>query len=683
MRVVAKHNPFLEQRPSTFNTALAEKSHPDVPDPSTRFYELIPKGLKENIEFRVKVRKRAIKDIDFRIAMWRACEEDVLFFFNTFLWVYEPRLERDSRGKALPMMRPFITWENQDPFILECRKWLGINDVHSEKSRGLGASWIACGLAQHDILFKKDQKISFVSRTMEACDDPEDMDSLLAKVDWSLERLPRWMLGRKDRDWSRLKNRHTITNKRMRSTLAGYAATGDVGRGGRSAWFFFDEIAFFGQPSDEEAMKSSQHVTNSRWFNSTPSGETGVFHEIGHQESNVAKIVLDWKDTPKCNRGLYRYLKGGICVAVDPENNPLLEGYAEQNRDLFERLKNKGFDLTGTIRSPWYDRECDRPGATPQSIAQELDRNYAGAKQKPFREAFMQQATSRLLEHFHVGELDYRKDGPGELLSDCEFTTDAYGRLKLWMPLNVRMEPPARAYIVAADIATGTGGAHSSNSVAQIIDTVSVEQVGEFVSQTIMPSDFADYCMMLGYWLNNAQIIFEVNGPGSAFMKRIQDRKYQNVYWRKTLEGTGQKMSRKMGWHTSEVTKEIMFTDFERVVREGVLIVRSSAVVDECRQYIRDNSGKLVFGNALKSPGSTHGDRVIALCVGVQALKERTSLEPQKVENPDVYPPYSMGARIQERERKERLSKEEVWDHRVSLSETDDFYDRLVRSDFE
>ena len=67
------------------------------------------------------------------------CKEDPIFFFNMFLWTYNPRL-------AKPHV-PFITYPYQDDFIKQIVSAVetGI-DVWIEKSRDMGLSWVMLGI---------------------------------------------------------------------------------------------------------------------------------------------------------------------------------------------------------------------------------------------------------------------------------------------------------------------------------------------------------------------------------------------------------------------------------------------------------------------------------------------------------------------------------------------------------
>ena len=105
----------------------------------TDLYSSVPKTLKENLEFRRKICASAT-DIEVQRQLWTACKRDVLFFINTFCWLYEPRNSR-LRGTTSNVI-PFITYEFQDNALLQMNEALGVQDIGIEKSRDLGATWM-------------------------------------------------------------------------------------------------------------------------------------------------------------------------------------------------------------------------------------------------------------------------------------------------------------------------------------------------------------------------------------------------------------------------------------------------------------------------------------------------------------------------------------------------------------
>lgn len=600
-----------------------------------------------NLSFRTVIREKCQYDEGLRRDVMAYCRQDVLFFFNVFCWLYEPRIRRDpDTGNILPKQIPFITWSHQDPVIEEIREYLGICDIGIEKSRGEGASWILVLMALHDFLFNPMTAIGMVSRTEDAVDSPEDPDSLFWKIDWQLTQLPKWMTP----NYKRHLQDHTFRNLDIDCTIAGYSCTGDVASGGRKTWFGMDELAKFPRGPDYESMASTQHVTDSRFFVSTPKGSTGAYYDLMHEPSpNMRRLTLDWKANPWRNRGLYRMVNG-TPEALDPKDNPLPATYDPPNEDvvdLFSQLRARGFKVDGSIRSPWYDNECARPMATPQNIAQELDRDYGGSAFRVFghepidkMEETVRDPKLRGQLQFHPETLKPRwqtiENGPFKIWCQLEKSQNAAG--------NTILRPPKHRYVIGADVGSGTGGSFTSNSALIVFDLTAGEQVGEYASNTILPRDFADLCMAAAFFFNRAYLIWEHGGPGVSMTDRVREKRYSPVYRRKLKYKTVEKSTKDLGWWTNADTKVTMFNDAIDYISSGQVVIRSRELKTEYEQYVWIQ-GKIEHSKAVSTEddsgkGKAHGDRAIAGCVAIQYFKQipkssRTAQE-ERTENPLV-----------------------------------------------
>lgn len=625
------------------------------------------RDLQANLEWRVKLRQAAKSDAKLRAAWMQACAEDPIFFFNTMFWLFEPRTRYDSNGVVLPKIIPFITWPHQDEAIKEIHKHLGSRDIGLEKSRGEGASWIGVGLGVHTWLFDEMAAVGFVSRTMDAADSPDDPDSLMWKVVWELKMLPRWVVGSEGVDWRRDRARHNLLRVATGSTITAYAAVGDVASGGRKKWFLMDELAKWGRGPDEQAMASTQHVTDSRLVVSTPKGAEGAYYELMHEPSNLIKLVLAWQDNPTKNRGMYR-MQDGVPVAVDPVNNPLPAHYdppSQEVLDMFSRLRKKGFRIEGVVRSPWYDNECDRPRATPQSIAQELDRDYGGSSYRIFGHEVMDKAQETIREPYRCGDMTV---AAGES-DNYQFETLANGPIKLWVTLDERGRPPIGSYAFGADVSSGLGGSHTSNSAIIGIDVRTGEQVLEYAINSEHPHQFTDKCLAICKWFHNAYFAWEHQGPGYFTTARVKTSGYPNVYLRKEFSRRNRKRSGSLGWWMTPESKEKLFMDAAPSIRNGELVIRSRSLHHEMGQYVR-MAGKIINVNVQNAPddsaGAAHGDRVIAFLIAYQAMLDR----PLEKTKPTIAgleegepPPGTIAHRLWERSRERK--KKDLWDRRT------------------
>lgn len=580
----------------------------------------IPKTPAENMAWRIFMREQARKDAVLRADITAACREDVLFFLNGWVFLHEPRLMEDN-GVERPKVIPFLVWEHQEPVIREIKKNLGLRDIGIEKSRGEGMSWIGLMLALHQWLFEFEPvNIGMVSSTEAKADTPGNMDSLLAKIDWELLQLPAWMAGREDTDWKRNKQQHTLVNLRNSSQIVAFAASSGGPRGGRYTWFLMDELSSWERGPDDEVMASTQQATKSRLVISTPLGSDGAYYKFMHTKSNMVPLTLDWKNNPSRNRGLYR-IEGGKAIADDPVNNPLLPGYSPVTPDLadmWDSLRKRGFVLENRLRSPWYDEECYRADSTPQSIAQELDRDYGGSITKYFGEtvdAVLNSTTQPPRKRYEIS-----------VNSDLEIQWDEKpnGSVSLWCELDIDGRPQFGSYVVTADVATGQGGKYSSNSVITIVNATTGEQVLEYATNQIPALEFADHAVALCKAFHNAYLGWEHMGPGVAFGNLVlQGHLYTRCFKRYTEgKGGGKKKTNDFGFITRGAMRIIGFEELKDFVLKKKVLIRSSAAANEFSQYIEIPGPKIHHVQVKGESDAAHGDRVIALLVNVQALQD-------------------------------------------------------------
>ena len=167
---------------------------------------LYPKDPLENVVWRKLCRDRAIADKGFRDAFFQMCMEDPLFFFNTVLWVYEPR----SKVKT----KPFVTWPHQDPVIQAMEE--AITEATSTeqpisltvpKSRAQGGTYIYLGVFIRRALKESGFSAGLVTRNEELVDSRTDSSAVMWKLAWMLDRLPKWMLSE---GYQRNSSEHTI-----------------------------------------------------------------------------------------------------------------------------------------------------------------------------------------------------------------------------------------------------------------------------------------------------------------------------------------------------------------------------------------------------------------------------------------------------------------------------------------
>lgn len=612
------------------NISLNENA-PPVDEDLARMphYFHVPKDPVPNLYYRETILELAEDNVDFQQQLWIASSRDELFFVNTFLYVFEPR-------EAVVL--PFITWPFQDETFIHMDKAIGKTDMGVEKSRDMGISWMFLTAFFYRWMFRSRQTFGLVSRTEDAVDKRDDPDTLMWKLDFHLDNLPYWMRP----DYERL--RLSLKNNANNSVISGYAATGDVARGGRKTAFGFDEAASWNIDDGFAAWASTQHVTNSRVMVSTPKGMAGIFAEqMKKKDAEMLKLSLHWSLHPDKVIGLYRSTNGELEIIDDEYDFP----------------PDYPFVLDGKLRSPWYDRECRRH-PVPALISQELDIDYGGSGFPFFNaKAVDDHARKFACEPFIVGDIDYDED------HEPTFREMKGGPLRVWLHLTVEKKPPAADYVIGCDVATGTAGEQSTNSTASIVNKATGEKVGEYAINSQYPDKFADTVIALRKWFSgpsgDAFVGWERNGPGYQFGKHFMENSPHRVYYRESLDQHGGKTTKSPGWHSGKTEKRLLLGEYGKAIDRAMFVNHSLVALDEMLHYIHLPDGKIEHDRSQStldptSAGENHGDRVIA-----DALAWRLAeVKPGKQEKEkQTAPPYgSMAWRFRQQDERARRIQE-------------------------
>lgn len=604
---------------------------------------LVPRDVVGNLRWRKYVHELAAKDPQYRRDLMGMCKEDPLFWVLTFAWLLEPRI---MGGKLdMPSTIPFCFWPVQEEAFAELLKSMGQEDAAIVKSRAVGASWLCLMLFLWAWIFRPASHFGLVSATEEKVDSPDDPDSLMSKLDYVLQRLPSWMVN--ENDYDRRTSNHTLSNRKNQSTITGYAATGDVARGGRKLAFMFDEMHSFKAGEDSLAMDSTQYVTFCRFFISTPSrrrGPSGTFYDIvknAKTGANSTKLIeLPWWKVPGQSDGMYKWPEDGDIEFLDPD---------------YVYPDDYNFIRDGKLRSPWFDREWFRGGSSPQKIAAELELDF-GATGATFFDMRSRKICEQMLQPpIAQGFFSYDP----ETWEATFRPTDKTGNTLIW-----KMPKEGKLYYAGADPAAGTGGARSNNSGLVIWDDDG-ELVLQFASHTTKPEPFADLCKAISLFYNTALLIGEVNGPvGQAWLNRITDIRYPRLWRRKVKEVGFKKQQDKIGYHNSDRGEAVLQALVSSIDREEAKC-RSKMVYEElqCYAYV---DGKLQHVTSKadddeSNKGTSHGDVAIAAAVGWHAFREAPVRQEKKPEPKEPTPESIGGRRYLAQRIRTRSSRKARW----------------------
>ena len=244
------------------------------------------------------------------------------------------------------------------------------------------------------------------------------------------------------------------------------------------------------------------------------------------------------------------------------------------------------------------------------------------------------------------------------------------GPLELWLPVDVNHRflgsPPI---CIGCDIATGKGGAMSSNSVLSAYDTLNRFKVAEYRNNNLSPERFADLTTAFGRMSatphqTEAKLIYEANGPGGQFGKRLMENGYGNLYYRKNELSDSGKETSLHGWWSNRETKRLLLGQYATALIDGFIENRSEFALKECSEYIHEPSGNIVHAKSKSDidptvTGENHGDCVIADSLALHLIKAASTSTKEEPEAMVEASPY--GSRQWRNKQNEITAKDLIW----------------------
>jgi len=247
----------------------------------------MPADLVQAIAKRVEITAKAKKDTNLQSVIKKMCALDVLYFIENWVWTYDPRLEYKYIPFLLfPKQRDYILWRRE-------RRLLKQHGLF-EKSRDSGASWMNCADQLHYWLFEHGYAGAFASRKQELVDQRGNPSSIFEKLRIMLRLLPFWLLP-EGFDWNKHDNSMKLINPQNSSTITGEIGD-NIGRGGRSSVYDWDEVAFADQPIKAEAALSGN--SDVIFYTSTVNGHN-FFYKKRSTLAPEQIFRFHWRDDPR------------------------------------------------------------------------------------------------------------------------------------------------------------------------------------------------------------------------------------------------------------------------------------------------------------------------------------------------------------------------------------------------
>ena len=350
--------------------------------------------------------------------------------------------------------------------------------------------------------------------------------------------------------------------------------------------------------------------------------------------------------------GLYPTLStGGRCIALSTPNgvgNWFHKNYVEADNgenDFYPSILS--WDVHPERDLDWFEKETRN--MSRRQIAQELECNFNASGETVV----------------HPEDLERLVFG----VKDPMYRTGFDRNLWLWEQYN-----PGSSYLVVADVARGDGADYS---VFHVIKLETMEIIGEYRGKPNL-EQFASILDSTGREFGNCLLVVENNSLGISILEKLQDRQYPNLYFsvKSTHEYVDQLRAESInnaipGFTTSTKTRPLIVAKMEEFIRNKLITIYSSRLVDEFKTFIWNN-------NKAEAMRSYHDDLVMALAIGCWVRDTALTVNQRDIEygkamvssmiltnrkfqtqNPDAKN-YHQGLTDEQRETKEQY-KDFVW----------------------
>jgi hypothetical protein len=576
----------------------------------------VPKGIRENLEWRARILRDAENDPKFQDDLFTACRESLLFWVNGFAYTFKLR-EVDEEGHARQaegVNAPYVTWEIQDRHLTEIEKAINEGyDLLTDKSREMGASWDHILVFEHQFIYKPDSVFLEISRTEEYVDRSDNPKSLFWKHRYIRKWLPSWMvppIADITMHFSNLANG---------SKIDGESANSNAASGDRRRAVLLDEFAKV--EAGTKMRWATSDVTSCRLVNSTQAGP-GTEYNKWRKSGQIKVFVMPWWEHPEKGR----------------------------RREAIQDPITKAWEIT----APWLRMEEIR--RSPQEVDQEIKMKEVDSGSMFFdvhpveqhRALFAKPATFTRGFDFLKGVAQDAMPGIICRRQINQVQVAKAGAWKFWTANTPGRPDQTKNYIFGVDISKGQG---ASNSVVSVLCAETREKIAEFADANTPPYDLARIIAAAAIWFGGSRsgghplVIWEANGPGwdfgRIFVKTLQ---YPNFYVDKRAGTATERVGKRYGWHSTKEKKEQLMGILRRAYANGGVVNHSGPALDEALGYVYYDDGGLGPAEFVKESESarlTHGDRVIAdalMLLGVEDAPQGKSSEPSP-------PGRSIGAR--------------------------------------
>jgi len=242
---------------------------------------------------RYLLKVRLESDEKARAACIALCRKDVLFFFDYFLWTFDPRKN--------PKDIPFIPWKFQRDLIVAMDESIarGESELY-EKSRDMGVTWCVLGVFVYRWLMHDENFLSG-SRKESLVDTLGNISTHFERMRYMIAKIPDWMCTACGVDRKKTKDYMKIF-KANGASIVGESMNAEFSRQGRYKAILLDEFAF--ADNAETIWRACGDSAPCKLVVSTPNGTNNKFCHL--RKSGQIKVnTIHWRMHPEKDEAWY------------------------------------------------------------------------------------------------------------------------------------------------------------------------------------------------------------------------------------------------------------------------------------------------------------------------------------------------------------------------------------------
>ena len=268
--------------------------------------------------------------------------------------------------------------------------------------------------------------------------------------------------------------------------------------------------------------------------------------------------------------GLYPTLStGGRCIALSTPNgvgNWFHKVYTEAEQETNDFYSTKlPWDRHPDRDQEWFEKETRN--MSRREVAQELECNFNMSGETVF----------------HGDDLDW----VANLVREPKYRTGFDRNYWIWQEYQ-----PEHQSMIAADVARGDGRDYS---VFHTVKLDTMEVIAEYQGK-VTPDVFSEILYNAGREYGSCMVVVENNSVGYAVLEKLREKGYPNVYHsiKSTHEYIDQVQAENRnnaiaGFTTSSKTRPLVIAKMEEFVRNKLIKIYSSRLLNEMKTFVWNN----------------------------------------------------------------------------------------------